>query len=182
MRTDNPWKILSSEIKYKNPWMTIHEDKVITPLGGEGIYGYMESNDSVLVAVLNETNKLYLIRKFDYPSQKWDWELPGGGGDQQDPILASKRELKEETGILATDWHRLGSARVCGGLMTERATIYLAQNLLETEQKEISNEQIDEAKFFSMEQVDTMIETGDIDSAPSIAAIHLVQKWLTQNV
>ena len=80
MRTDNPWKILSSEIKYKNPWMRIREDKVITPLGTKGIYGVMESNDSVMIAVLNEKKELYLVRTFSYPAASWNWELPGGGG------------------------------------------------------------------------------------------------------
>lgn len=182
MRTDKPWKILSSEIKYENPWIKIHEDKVITPLGGEGIYGYMQSNDSVLVAVLNNRHELYLIRKFDYPVQKWDWELPGGGGDKQNSVEASRRELKEETGISAEAWEVLGSARICGGLMTERVTICLARDLSFDGEKELSNEQIDEQKFFSMAQIDAMIESGDIDTSPTITAIHFVQKWLSRDV
>ena len=182
MRTDKPWKILGSEIKYKNPWMQIREDKVITPLGTEGIYGVMESNDSVMIAVVNDKYELYLVRTFAYPAQSWNWELPGGGGDQLEPIEASKRELEEETGILANSWELLGKTRVCNGFMRERMAVYLARDLSFTGEREVSTEQIDEAKFFTMQQIDTMIESGDINDAQSITGIHLVQKWIARNV
>lgn len=182
MRTDKPWKILNSEIKYKNPWMQIREDKVITPLGSEGIYGVLESNDSVMVAVVNDQYNLYMVRTFAYPDQSWNWELPGGGGDLQDPIEASKRELEEETGILADTWELLGKTRVCNGFMTEHMAVYLARDLSFTGKKEVSTEQIDEAKFFSMKQIDAMIESGEINDAQSITGIHLAQKWLERNV
>ena len=182
MRTDNPWKVLNSEIKYQNPWMRIREDKVITPLGTKGIYGVMESNDSVMIAVLNEKKELYLVRTFSYPAASWNWELPGGGGDQQDPIEASKRELEEETGILAKSWELLGKTRVCNGFMTERMSVYLAQNISFTGEKEVSTEQIDEAKFFSMDQIDDMIASGEINDAQSVTGIHLTQKRIVRGV
>lgn len=181
MRKDNPWKILDSQIRYKNPWMRIREDKVITPLGSEGIYGVMESNDSVMVAVLNDKNELYLVRTFAYPAQSWNWELPGGGDDGQSPVEASKRELEEETGILAKSWELLGTVRANGGFMTERIAIYLARDLSFSGEKEVSNEQIDDARFFSLKQVDAMITAGEINSAACIASVHLAQKWVERN-
>lgn len=178
MRSDNPWKVISSKITYKNPWMRIREDKVITPLGKEGIYGVMESSDSVMITVLNDNNELYLIRTFSYPAGSWNWELPGGNTDGQDPIEASKRELEEETGILANTWQELAKTRVCNGFMTERMITFLAKDLSFTGEKEISSEQIDIAKFFSMEEVDAMIGRGEINDGQSITGIHLAQKWL----
>lgn len=181
MRTDKPWETLSSEIKYKNPWMQIREDKVITPLGTEGIYGVLESNDSVIIAAVNDKHELYLVRTFAYPAQEWNWELPGGGGDQQEPVEAGKRELEEETGILANSWKLLGKPRVCNGFMTERMAVYLAQDLSFTGEQEVSTEQIDEAKFFSMDQIDDMIASGKINDAQSITGVHLAQKWIKRN-
>ena len=181
MRSDNPWKVISSKITYKNPWMRIREDKVITPLGKEGIYGLMESSDSVMITVLNDNNELYLIRTFSYPAGSWNWELPGGNTDGQDPIEASKRELEEETGILANTWQELAKTRVCNGFMTERMITFLAKDLSFTGAKEISSEQIDTAKFLSIEEVDAMIERGEINDGQSITGIHLAQKWLQRN-
>ena len=158
--------------------MRIREDKVITPLGKEGVYGVMESSDSVMVAVLNDKNELYLVRPFSYPSSSWNWELPGGNSDGQDPAEASKRELEEETGILANAWEELGKTRVCNGFMTERMITFLARDLSFTGEKEKADEQIDQAQFFSMEEVDAMITRGEINDGQSITGIHFVQKWL----
>lgn len=182
MRTDKPWKILSSEIKYKNPWMQIREDKVITPLGTDGIYGVMESNDSVMIAVVNDKYELYLVRTFAYPAQSWNWELPGGGGDNEDAVIASQRELEEETGIRAAAWEKLGTTRVCNGLMTEKMTVYLARDLSFDGTKETADEQIDEGKFFAMSDVDTMVADGRINDGQSITGIHLVQKWIERSI
>lgn len=178
MRSDNPWKVVSSKIMYKNPWMRIREDAVITPMGTKGIYGVMESNDSVMIVALNDKDELYLVRPFSYPDASWNWELPGGGGDKQHPVEASKRELEEETGILANTWEKLGKIRVCNGLMTEQMTVYIAHDLSFTGEKEVSTEQIDTAKFISMQEVDAMIARGEINDGQSITGIYLAQKWL----
>ena len=182
MRTDNPWQLVSSEIKYENPWIKVHEDTVITPTGKDGIYGYMESNDSVMIAVLNDNRELYLVRTFRYPDKSWNWELPGGGGDRQDPLAASQRELEEETGIIAAAWEKLGVTSVCNGFMTEKMTTYLAHNLSFNGNKEIADELMDDARFFSLSEIDSMIKNGEINDGQSITTIHFAQKWMEQQV
>lgn len=180
MRTDNPWKKHSSRVAYQNNWMQIIEDTVTTPTGSDGIYAYLDSKDSVMVAVLNEKNELYLVRTFSYPVQSWNWELPGGGSDGEDPIVASKRELEEETGIIAKTWERLGYTRVCNGFMTEHMSTYLATDIAFDGNRESADEQISHARFFSMQEVETMIENGDINDGQSITGIYFVQKQLQQ--
>jgi 8-oxo-dGTP pyrophosphatase MutT (NUDIX family) len=180
MKEGNPWKLLSTKVVYKNPWMQIHEDTVVTPTGTQGIYGYMESNDSVMVVVLNEKNEVYVVRTFRYPLATWNWELPGGGGDKEHPMEASKRELEEETGITAEEWTELGRTAVCNGFMTESMATYLARGLSFTGTKETSSEQVIDAKFVSLDEIDAMITRGDINDGQSITALYLLKKWLAE--
>ena len=97
MNNSNPWQTISSTTVYENPWMRIREDAVIRPDGNDGIYGVMETKDSVVIVALNEQHEVYLIRSFSYPSLEWGWGLPGGGGNDEEAEVASKRELAEET-------------------------------------------------------------------------------------
>ena len=179
MNTENPWTTVRSEVKYKNPWITIHEDTVITPEGNDGIYGYVESKDSVMIVALNEQNEVYLVRAFSYPVKSWSWELPGGGGEGEDALIASQRELVEETGISAKSWHKLGSTRVCNGLMTERLVTYLAQDITLGERIDSDDTAlVTNGTFYSFDAVHEMIKNGDIDDGQTITGLYLAEQFL----
>lgn len=175
----NPWKTLSSKTVYQNPWMRVREDAVVRPDGSNGIYGVMESKDSVVIVALNESNSVYLIRSFNYPVSTWSWGLPGGGGNDEEPEVASKRELAEETGITASTWTLLGKTRVSSGLMTERMAVLLAQDLSFGDRlKADDTELITEGAFFSFDEIDTMIEKNEIDDAQTVTGLYLALRWL----
>ena len=179
MDQEKPLRPISSKIVYQNPWITVRED-VTKDLGGhEGIYGVMESNNSVMVVATNEDNEIYLIRKFDYPSQAWNWELPGGGGDKQDIIVAAKRELFEETGIDAKDLVVLGKTRACNGLMTEQISTVLARNLVFKERPAQTDDidSITGGKFFTVNQIHELIKRGEIDDNQTITGIYLAELY-----
>jgi 8-oxo-dGTP pyrophosphatase MutT (NUDIX family) len=129
MRTDNPYKILSTKTVYKNPWITVQEDQIIHPDGREGIYGIVKTNDSVTVVPVNERGEIFMIHAYSYAGKKWHWELPAGGDDGEDFMSASQRELLEETGIKAKQWQQIGLARPMDGIMPERMAVLVAQDL-----------------------------------------------------
>lgn len=178
---NNPWKIISSKTVYQNPWIRVREDQVVTPDGEDGIYGVVESKDSVIVGAVNDNNEIYLIYSFSYPAQSWQWELPGGGSDGEEIIGASKRELIEETGIVAKEWVELPLTRVCDGLMTERTHTLLARNL-DFKPKPLSDDSkvIAEGRFFSFDEVHKMTDSGEINEGQSITALYFIERWLAK--
>lgn len=179
MNDANPWQKLSTKIVYENPWIRVREDSVIKPGGSEGIYSVVETRDSVVIVALNEKSEVYLIRSFSYPVSSWSWGLPGGGGDDEEPELAAKRELVEETGISANKWTFLGRTRVCSGLMTERMVVFLAQDLTQGARRDADDVSlIDQGKFVSFDEIDTMIANNEIDDAQTVTGLYLAQRWL----
>ncbi len=176
---NNPWKILSTKTVYQNPWIRVREDTVITPDGKDGIYGVIESKDSVIVGAINKENEIYLIYSFSYPAQSWQWELPGGGSDGEEIIQASKRELAEETGIVADEWIELPTTRVCDGLMTEKMHTLIAKGLdFQPKIESEDSNSIEKGQFFSFNTVREMVQSGEIDEGQSITALYLIEQWL----
>lgn len=177
MTDHNPWKTLSSKTVYQNPWIRVREDEVVRPDGTDGIYGVIESKDSVVIATINDDGEVYLIRSFNYPASTWSWGLPGGGGEDEAPEIAAKRELVEETGITASKWTFLGKMRVSSGLMTEQMAVLLAQDLSFGERIEADDKDlISEGRFFSFEEIDDMIKRGEIDDTQTVTGLYLARR------
>lgn len=183
MKANNPFRTLSSKIVYENPWMRVREDSVIRPDGTSGIYGVMESEDSVVILALNNLDEIYLIKSYSYPAEGWSWTLPGGGGNGEDPEIAARRELVEETGIEASSWSTLGNTRIAGGLITERTSFHLAQNLLFKERADADDtELIEKGKFVAFSDVEKMVASGEINDCQTITGFYFIRTLFAERV
>ncbi|MDB5160574.1 MAG: putative hydrolase [Candidatus Saccharibacteria bacterium] len=170
--TKSPITTVTSNVVYSNNWINVHEDAIIHPTGAEGIYAYVESKDSVMVVATNNKDEVFLVKAYRYPAKVWGWELPGGGADGEDPITAGKRELVEETGFTSDDWQIAGNPLVCNGLMTERMHILIARNVaagIATDEEEAFLDK----RFFSKNELDQMIKTGEIDDSQTLTGLYL---------
>lgn len=176
---DHPIIATSSKVVYKNSWIKIREDKTLRIGNIEGIYGVIETNDSVVVCAINERQKIFLIYGYSYPTDSWSWQVPGGGGDNASSIIAAARELKEETGIDARQYVELGRLIVSNGLLNEHMAVVVATELTMGKRSEADDvDAIAQGKFFSLQEVELMIKTGKISDSQSISAIYMTEKWM----
>ena len=85
---------------------------------------------SVVLAVDAEENVL-VLQQYRHPAQTRFVELPAGLLDVEgeDPLVAARRELREEGLLLAETWTHLLTAYPSPGLSSERMDIYLAEDL-----------------------------------------------------
>lgn len=178
---ENPWKILSSNDVYDNPWICVTEHKVINPSGGEGIYGQVHfKNLAIGVIVLDDHDNTWLVGQYRFPLNEYSWEIPEGGGPfNADPLESAKRELSEETGMQAESWTEIQRMHLSNSVSDELGIIYLARNLTygTAEPEETELLQVWKLPF---EQVYQMVEDGRITDSLSVAAILKLKVWKLQ--
>src|SRR3712207_1287942 len=131
----NPWTILGQREIYDNKWIHVTEYDVINPSGGKGIYGKVHfKNIAIGIIPLDHEFNTYLVGQYRFTLKQYSWEIPEGGGALGVDILESaKRELKEETGLVATEWTRLADLHLSNSVTDEYGAIFMARNLSQQE-------------------------------------------------
>lgn len=175
----SPWKILKSESRYKTPWIEVVHHDVITPGGSEGIYGCVVfQNLAVGVIVLDDNYNTWLVGQFRFPLQKYTWELPEGGcPHDEEPLIAAKRELKEEVGITAKNWTLVQEMDLSNSATDEISYTYVAKDIEIGEPCPDENEDIT-IKKLPFKEVYKMVLNGDIRDAISVAGILKVHQMI----
>jgi len=178
----NPWKITGQKEIYDNPWLHITEYDVINPGGGTGIYGKVHfKNTAIGIIALDDERNTYLVGQFRFVLNEYSWEIPEGGCPEgEDYLEAARRELLEETGLVASDWRLILKSHLSNSVTDEYCVIFLAQNL---EQKVAEPEETEElmVKKIPFSEVSARVEEGQITDAISIMAIQKLQWMIYSN-
>jgi ADP-ribose pyrophosphatase len=117
---DNSWLTLGSEYLYRNPWCAFRVDEVRLPDGAEIEYGILESGGFAAVVPVTDEGGVVLVRQWRQPLGDFTLELPSGGVDAgEEPEVAVRRELFEETGYRAEGLAHLVSVHTSTGRSTE---------------------------------------------------------------
>ncbi len=178
----NPWQVLGEKEVYDNKWIRVTEYDVINPSGGKGIYGKVHfKNLAIGIVALDKDQHTYLVGQYRFTLGEYSWEIPEGGGPlADDPLESAKRELLEETGLVARQWTPILKMHLSNSVSDEFAIIYLAQQL---EQKTAMPEETEQlvVKKISFDDAWQMVEDGRITDAMSVAAIQKLKWMLWQN-
>lgn len=175
----NPWQILDEKKIYDNNWIDLTEYNVINPNGGKGIYGKVHfRNYAIGIIVLDEELNTYLVGQYRFPIEQYSWELPEGGGPLDiDPLESAKKELMEETGLLAKDWTLLFNMHLSNSVSDEYSYVFLARNLEQHSPMPEETEQL-VVKKLPFDQAWQMLEDGTITDSITVAAILKVKHLL----
>ncbi len=175
LENSNPWKKISSEVKYENPWISLTEYKVVTPAGTNGIYGKVHfKNIAIGVIAIDSDENTYLVGQYRFPLDLYSWEIPEGGCPEgTDWLAAAKRELKEETGFEAGKWTEILQMHVSNSVSDELAVVYVAQDLIAGKAEPEDTEDLKIIKMPFKQAVDWVMQ-GKITDSISVAAI---LKW-----
>lgn len=146
------WIKTNEQIVYRG-YRKILRRSFTLPNGTSADFDVLLANGGAAVLALTEDNKIICFRQFRPGPEELLCELPGGGiEDGEDPLVAAKREFKEETGYEA-DIEWIGSyyrdAYITGKwqmFIGKNAHLVAAQTLEDTEHGELLLLSVEEFK------------------------------------
>ncbi|UOG73887.1 NUDIX hydrolase [Hymenobacter tibetensis] len=181
--THNPWQVLSTEVKYNNPWIRVREDQVINPGGGRGIYGVVTmKNKGLGIVPVDAEGNTWLVGQYRYTLSEYSWEIPMGGGPvEQDILESAQRELREETGLLARRWTNIARLHTSNSVTDEEGFVFLAEDL---EQGEVEPEETEDLRLWKLPLAEAvrMVMDNRITDAISVAGLLKAEKVLADRV
>ena len=175
----HPWECMSSKNIYENPWIKVVEDEVLRPNKTKGIYGKVHFKNKALgIIPLDEELNTWLVGQYRYTLNEYSWEIPTGGVPlEEDTMAGAKRELREETGLIAKKWTKLLKIHTSNSVTDEYGYVFLAEDLTQGEMDWDETEEL-QIKKLPFEEVLEMVMDNRITDSLSIMGILKVAKIL----
>ncbi len=132
MREPKPWRVIDSEVLLdKPPWLRVVRERVELP-NGVVIDDYLlaPGRDYAMVVAIDDDDGVLLVRQYKHGLGRAITEFPAGYKDSgEEPLNTAKRELLEETGVVAKSWTALGTFSLSPNRGATAAHFFLARGL-----------------------------------------------------
>jgi ADP-ribose pyrophosphatase len=166
-----PWRVIATNVVYKDPWVTLLKDDVVRPDGKPGVHAIFKIGSGSSAIPLDAAGNVYLNWQYMYATGNQALVMAGGGKEKNESSLAAaKRELLEETGIQAKKWTALGDSIAFPSHLDAPVQIYLAENLIFQKRKEDKNEPLI-VKKMPLTKALKLIDQGKITHAATMVAL-----------
>lgn len=177
------WKKLRSQMAFDHQWCRVRQDTVELPNGTiiDDFFVNIRPDIAIILAITSQ-QEIIFVRQYRHGVEQILLELPAGSFDPktEDPEVAARRELAEETGYHATSLIQLATLYDNPVKDTNSVHLFLAENVHHTNLKQLDiTEEID-VVLIAIEDVRDKIRTGEICVSGSITALFLGLDYLQQ--
>lgn len=162
---------VSSEVVFSGKLLHVRRDTVQLPDGKQASREFVSHPGAVVMIAELPNGKLLFERQFRYPLDRVFLELPAGKiHPGEDILITAQRELQEETGYVAQNWHYLGVIHPCIGYSDERIEIFFARGLSHV------GHALDDGEFLEVHEMDLAeaieaVRDGRLTDGKSIACL-----------
>ena len=168
---------LSSEMKFDGKLIKVTYD--IADVNGKEAWREVVHHPGVsAVVAIDEDNRIIMEKQFRYALNDYLLEIPAGKLDAgEDPLVCAKRELEEETGIIASEWISLGTIATSPGFCNEVIHLYVAKGLSKGEIHWDEDEYV-EVERYTFDELLQRIKEETIKDSKTLSALLLAMPYL----
>lgn len=169
--------LIHSHSVFNGRIINVRHDTVQTVEGAHVSREVVDHEPAVVILPVNvDEQSIVLVRQFRYAIGQDILELPAGIIEKDDasPLDAAKRELAEETGFHAKDWHSMGHYYPTPGFCNELFHFFIASNLVPT----VADPDEDERIIVETVPIDRLIAQIESHSLIDLKTVALFQMAL----
>ncbi len=168
---------LSSEMKFDGKLIKVTYD--IADINGKEAWREVVHHPGAsAVVAIDENNRIIMEKQFRYALNDYLLEIPAGKLDaEEDPLVCAKRELKEETGIVASEWISLGTTATSPGFCNEVIHLFVAKGLSKGEIHWDEDEYVEVARY-TLDELLQRIKEEKIKDSKTLSALLLAMPYI----
>jgi len=173
------WKRRKSETVADCRIFKVRRDFSVRESGGaEHTFFVVETPDWVNVIALTAADEVVLIEQFRHGAEKVVLEIPGGMIDEnEDPQIAGRRELLEETGFSSGEFIFLGKSRPNPALQDNWIYHFLALNCEKNGETNFDEHESVITKMVPLAEIENLIKKGDFTHSLAVTAFYYLSLY-----
>lgn len=168
---------LSSEMKFDGKLIKVTYD-IADVNGKEAWREVVHHPGASAVVAIDEDKRIIMEKQFRYALNDYLLEIPAGKLDAgEDSLVCAKRELEEETGIVASEWISLGTIATSPGFCNEVIHLYVAKGLSKGEIHWDEDEYV-EVERYTFDELLQCIKDEKIKDSKTLSALLLAMPYI----
>ena len=176
-------RVIDSRIVHRGRYLEVRLETTERADGSRHERDVVRHPGAVAIVALDEADRLLLVRQWRQPAGRSLLEIPAGTLDRdpvtgaiEDPDLASRRELEEETGYRADRWEKLGAFWTAPGFASELMHLYLATGLVAAGHGRLTPDADEALELVRLPLANALaaVDRGDVHDAKTLIGILVV--------